>query len=213
MAVTLAYAVGTDASWDDLYDFLDPERPGKRGPFRDRDAERRYDEVVRKLTFYFAGRGCREADDLAMETVYRVAARCAAVVISGPGDRIGYFYGVARNVLHEWLRKTAKRQPATGVDLTTLPAPEPESGRDKEALDRRIQRCLAKLPPGDKRLILSWYSGEGTAKIEHHRQLADELGKSPNALRIQVHRIRKLLEECMFEGMRPSARRGVRARR
>src|SRR5512136_1388581 len=91
-----------EGAWEDLLDFLDPGRPGKRGA--DGDAEARYLEILRKLVCFFAGRGCPDAEDLAMESILRVAAKCGEVDASGHGDRSGYFYGVARNVLHEWWR-------------------------------------------------------------------------------------------------------------
>ncbi|MCK7472213.1 MAG: CHAT domain-containing protein [Desulfomicrobium escambiense] len=58
----------TEASWDALLDFLDPDRAARRGPDRDREAELKYLEVVRKLVFFFAGRGCADAEDLALES-------------------------------------------------------------------------------------------------------------------------------------------------
>lgn len=212
MALTLTRADDADRSWDDLFDFLDPERSARRGPDRDREAEHRYDEVTRKLVFFFAGRSCRDAEDLATETMVRVAAKCATVAVSSPGDRIGYCFGVARNVLHEWRRDAAKRQSA-GTDLSRLPAPDPQPGADKETRHRRLERCLKKLPPRARRLIVSYYSGEGAARIEHHRRLADEFAKSSvNALRIEVHRIRKSLRECVLQATHPGVGRGRRLR-
>jgi RNA polymerase sigma factor (sigma-70 family) len=196
--VPLEHADAADRSWNDLFDFLDPERPGKRGRDRDREAEAKYLEITRKLVFFFAGRACQDADDLAADTVLRVARKCATVTVSAPGDRIGYFFGVARNVLHEWLRDSAKLRSA-GADLTRLPAPDPEPEREKEALHRCLDLCLTKLTPRARRLIVSYYNEERTARIENHRKLAGEFAKSVNALRIEVHRIRKSLRQCVFE--------------
>ena len=103
MTVTVRRSL-TEESWDRLFDFLDPTRRAKEGPNRDRDAEAKFQVIVRKLVTFFASRGCGEAEDLAMETILRVAAKCHEIVVVNPDDRMGYFYGVARNVLHEWQR-------------------------------------------------------------------------------------------------------------
>ncbi len=59
----------TEESWDRLFDFLDPTRGAKEGPNRDKDAEAKFQVIVRKLVTLFASRGCGEAEDLAMETI------------------------------------------------------------------------------------------------------------------------------------------------
>ena len=50
---------------------------------------------------------------------------------------------------------------------------------------------------------MSYYSEEKAAKIERHRRLAEEFGKSVNALRIEVHRIRKVLRLCVSGCVQP----------
>lgn len=191
----------TEGSWDDLFDFLDPNRHEARATDRDSVAEARCLEIMRKLVCFFAGRGCGEAEDLAVETILRVAARCRSVEGAGYADRIGYFYGVARNVLHEWVHNSLREgttREALKHELARLPTPDPRSWSEKERVHRCLELCLAKLTHRARRLILSYYSQERTAKIEHHRSLAAESGKSVNALRIEVHRIRRALQECVF---------------
>ncbi len=198
----------SDGSWDGFLDFLDPGHPEKLGPDRDRAAEAKYLEIVRKLICFFAGRGCVDAEDLAMEAVLRVAAKCKDVDTSGYQDRIGYFYGVARNVLHEWrhdvLRESAKREALRG-ELKRSPTSDPQSWSKREAIHRCLDLCLAKLPQRARRLVLGYYGEERAARIEGHKKLADEFGKSMNALRIEVHRIRKLLRGCVAGCVAPEA--------
>ena len=88
-------------SWEELFNFLDPNRAAAKGPDRNREAESRCAEIMRKLVFFFAGRRCANPEDLAMETVLRVASKCRDVDVSSYADRVGYFFGVARNVVHE----------------------------------------------------------------------------------------------------------------
>ncbi len=190
----------TERSWDDLLDFLDPERPPKQGPDRDEVAQARYVEIVQKLVCFFAGRGCRDAEDLALECVLRVAGKCRDVDTSAYPNRTGYFYGVARNVLRESWRDEARestKRDALKRELARLGILDPQAWSRKEAVHACLERCLAELSHGARRLILSYYGEEGGAKIESHRKLADEFGKSLNALRIEVHRIRATLRQCM----------------
>jgi RNA polymerase sigma factor (sigma-70 family) len=196
----------SERSWDDLFDFLDPDRREKQGSDRDRDAEASYQMIVRKLTVFFAGRGCGDAEDLAVESVLRVAGRCGNIETIGREDRVRYFYGVARNVLHEWhrgaVRESTKREALRG-ELGRWPVSDPQSWSRREAVQRCLDLCLAKLSPRASRLIVSYYREERAARIESHRALANELGKSVNALRIEVHRIRNTLRQCVVACLGP----------
>ena len=197
-----------EGGWEHLLDFLDPSRQGKHGTDRDAEAEARYLETVRKLVCFFAGRGCRDAEDLAMESVLRVAAKCGQVDASAYEDRTGYFYGVARNVLHEWwrdaLRESTKRE-VMRRELARLGTSDPQSWSRKEAVQHCLELCLGELSHRARRLVLSYYGEEGAAKIESHRRLAGEFGKSVNALRIEVHRIRAVLRQCVIGCVHPEA--------
>ncbi len=194
-------------SWDDLFDFLDPTRSAKHGTNRDRQAEAKCLEIMRKLVCFFAARGCADAEDLATDTILRVAAKCREVDGSGYGDRTGYFYGVAHNVLHEshrHLQRESTERDSLRRERERLSSPDPESWKRKEVADRCLELCVGKLGEPARRLIVRYYRNDKTAKIESHRALAKELGKSVNALRIEVHRIRRTLQQCVFECMSPS---------
>jgi len=203
----------TEQSWGALYDFLDPNRPGKTGPGRDEAAAARCLEVTRKLAVFFASRGCGEADDLAAETILRVAGKAAQIARSTGEDPLGYFFGVARNIYLEWLRdarrETVKRESALR-DPTVHPVHDANSWRNEEAVHRCLDRCMATLTGTARRLLVSYYSDEKAAKIERHRRLAEEFGKSVNALRIEVHRMRKVLRQCVLGCVQPALAGGSR---
>ncbi len=189
----------TPESWEALFDFLDPTRPHKQGPNRDADAEDRFQDIERKLVYFFAGRGCSDADDLAMETMLRVAGRCAGLSGTAFTDCIAYFYGVARNVDHERLREAQREmtnRAAVANDPTLLHPAAPPGVTDDDNDHRCLDQCMATLPGEARRLILSYYGGE-TAAIAGHRELARQLGKSANALRIEIHRIKRTLRRCV----------------
>ena len=192
----------SEESWDSLFDFLDPTRRERRPPSRDEHAESRLVELTRKLEYFFASRGCREPEDLATETILRVAAKSSDLAAIEPGERIAYFYGVARNVFHEWLRENRResaRLQSAAQDPTLVSASDPERSADTERHQRCLDRCMDRLSRGAKRLILNYYGAERTARIAGHRQLAEQFGKSLNALRIEVHRIRLTLRQCVLD--------------
>ena len=191
--------------WEDLYDFLDPGRHDEPGAGRDATAEVRCLEIRRKLVCYFAARGCPDAEDLAVDTLVRVASKCRDVDTRGFADRTGYFYGVARNVLHEWQRHAssdAEGRASLRAEFLRLPVPDPRAWAEKEISHRCLAFCLAMLTERARELILSYYREDRGAKIEHHKSLAAEFGKSVNSLRIEVHRIRRTVRECLFERLR-----------
>src|SRR5688572_31873943 len=58
-----------------------------------------------------------------------------------------------------------------------------------------LERCLDQLPPNDRAIIRTYYTGDTTIKIENRRQLAESLGIPINALRIRALRIREKRSE------------------
>jgi len=155
----------------------------------DSDRERaalKYEEIRRRLIKRFRSRGCIEAEDLADETINRVIRRLNEIG-EFTGDCEPYFYGVANKVLMEHQRR---RQPQPPV------ANDVNSNRAEQE-DRCLEECIAKLSDENRELLLQYYQGEGRAKIEQRKQLAEKLGIAPNALRIRAFRIRAALQECV----------------
>jgi RNA polymerase sigma factor (sigma-70 family) len=196
----VAQKVLSEESWDQLFDFLDSTRRVKDSRARDREAEVKYREITRKLVCFFASRGCVEAEDLAMETTMRVASKCAVLSCADYNETVRYFYGVARNVLHEWQRdaeRDHKERDSFRRELGGVPLRDPGEDCQQEVAHRCLERCMTHLTERARRLIVSYYELAKAEKIDRHRTLANEFGKSGNALRIEVHRIRKLLRQCV----------------
>ena len=195
-----------EQAWDQLFDFLDPDRPARVGTQRDGPAQARYAEILRKLACFFAGRGCCDADDLAVEAMLRVAGKSRDLQAVPVGDRLGYFFGVARNVHHEWLRQAARQttlQEEFRREQRRVPPLGAQAREGREAIHRCLDRCLAKLTARARQLIVRYYSEERSAKILDHRRLAGEFGKSVNALRIEAHRVRHTLRLCVLACVQP----------
>ncbi|HEY6923178.1 MAG TPA: hypothetical protein VI653_06915, partial [Steroidobacteraceae bacterium] len=88
-------------------------------------------------------------------------------------------------------------------------SPPEEEDEDAEIVLSALQGCLEELGPGAADLILAYYGGEGSARIEKRRRLAEELGLSVNALRNRALRLREALERCARKklGWRDESRR------
>jgi len=156
----------------------------------DSDRERagiKYEQIRYRLIKIFVARGCAEAEDLADEIINRVTSKLNEIGDEFTGDRERYFYGVANKVLMEYHRR---RQPQ--------PTPSPTVDSDRVEQEYRcLEQCIAQLSDENRELLLQYYQGEGRAKIEQRKRLAEKLGIAPNALRIRAFRIRAALQECV----------------
>src|SRR5256714_14922949 len=74
----------------------------------DADRERAgflYEQIRWRLVTILAARGCTLAEELADETIDRVARRVTDIQHTYVGDKALYFFGVMNNVHHEYLRR------------------------------------------------------------------------------------------------------------
>jgi DNA-directed RNA polymerase specialized sigma24 family protein len=163
---------------DTLLDWLNPDRD---------QAGLKYEEIRRRLVTIFTGRGWHDAEDLADETINRVASLLPERKDKYSGDPALFFYSVANNVHRERWRKRL-RQP--------LPLVNNDSD-DREERFRCLEECLAVLTPENRELVLEYYQEDKQAKIDRRKLLAERLGIAPNALRIRACRIRAALEKCL----------------
>jgi DNA-directed RNA polymerase specialized sigma24 family protein len=166
-------------------------------PDRERAGEI-YETIRYKLVRLFEWRGCASPEDLADETINRVARRLSEGVELRSNDPYGYFCGVAHLLFKEVLRRVSREQRAlTSGDWPPPPADEEEpSDRQLECL----RRCLSRLPADQGDLVLRYYKGNsdsGESNIRNRQQLARQAGIPMNALRIRIHRIRRKLESCV----------------
>lgn len=139
---------------------------------------------------------CPNPDDLADETIDRVAARLAGGELIRT-DLLRYVYGVARNVMLEsWKKKPL--QPGHFED-----APSPDlfvAERERRLTERQLDcflHCLKREPESDRTILLRYYEHRGRQKIESRVRLADELAIPLGALRLRIHRIKIALQRCM----------------
>ncbi len=164
----------------------------------------RYLEIRRRLVRYFERKNCSPADELADETLTRVARRLAEEGEIQHVVPAQYCYTVARFVFLEYQRRPAESQvrPESFVFIDRdLPvAQTPSERHEAESQAKRLEcleTCMRQLPSHHRELILDYYRGERGSKIELRRGLAEQLGLTANALSIRACRIRERLERCV----------------
>lgn len=157
----------------------------------DSDRERageRYEQIRWRLITIFAARNCTVPEELADETIDRVARRVADIEANYKGDKALYFFGVANNVHHEYLKKPAPPENAAFSD---------EDPGEREQVHHCLGQCLDKLPSGSREMMLRYYSQEKQAKIELHKTMAGQMGITINTLRLRVLRLKEKLQPCI----------------
>jgi RNA polymerase sigma factor (sigma-70 family) len=163
-----------------------------------------YVEMRRRLRDYFGRRSCRTADDLADETLTRVARRLEEEGITRDETPARYCYVVARFVFLEHLREAKAHPMVAQVSGDVAPQSSAPSATDTAELARAqeklhvcLQKCLQELDPLNRRIITRYYIGSERVKIDNRRELAESLGLSVNALTVRACRIRTGLQACV----------------
>jgi RNA polymerase sigma factor (sigma-70 family) len=181
--------VVTQQDFDRLLDWLAADRDS---------AGSKYEKIRLRLIKIFTCRGCGEADDLADETINRVTLKLCEIAENYSGDPALYFYGVAQKVHLEYLRKKPLVQESSYVGHEAGQTPWPlETADELEHEYACLEQCMDRLAPENRRLVLEYYQEEKRAKIDHRKQLADQLGIAVNALRIRACRLRAQLQQCV----------------
>lgn len=177
---------GTDVTVESFSSFLE-----WLSPDRDRAGEE-YELLHYRLRTFFAQRRCGFADELADETINRVMVKSAEEHIE---NKLAYFYGVAKNVYREFLRKQRVHLDIEEVTITSAQREEPSFSR--ECLDK----CLKELSPENEELVLDYFSDTKVAKIRARRQMSEALKTTQTALRMRVLRIKHTLKDCVLNCM------------
>jgi DNA-directed RNA polymerase specialized sigma24 family protein len=160
----------------------------------------RYLEIRRRLVAYFDRRNRTAPDILADETLDRVSRtleESGRIKVSPPAR---YCYVVARFVLLEDIRKAERHVPFDETRPVFQRAVPPADAVTQDGSERSLdclRRCLGKLKPPDRDLIVEYYRDAKRRRIERRRQIASRLGITMNALAIRTWRLRASLETCV----------------
>jgi DNA-directed RNA polymerase specialized sigma24 family protein len=166
------------ADFDRLLEWLDPN-PEVAGE--------RYEKIRWRLIAILASRGCHVPEELADETIDRVARRVADIRDTYVGDKAIYFLGVMNNVHHEYLKRP---RPPQMVESH-------EDVGEQERVHSCLDKCLTKLTPHARQIIERYYAENKRAKIRLRRLIANELGITASNLRLRALRIRAKLQMCI----------------
>ena len=157
----------------------------------------KYLEVRSNLTRFFEWRGCSFPEDHADETFNRIARKVEE------GEQIlnpsGYAMGVARLLVLEIMKSRQREQSAlTEIGQVSEPIVDSHDGEDR--LDC-LRDCLQTLSTDNRDLILQYYQGEKSEKIQNRKKLINGLGISVNTLRMRALRVRERLQGCVEQCM------------
>jgi DNA-directed RNA polymerase specialized sigma24 family protein len=164
---------------------------------------RKYVEMRRRLVAYFDRKDCAAPDELADETLNRVARRLEEEGVIESETPARYCYIVARFVFMESLREAKKdhalldaaRRQSSPNHLA--PSDIDEEHQSRERMLDCLARCTSALETTNRDIITRYYIGKERLKIENRRALAEEMGITVNALSIRACRIRDKLEACV----------------
>jgi DNA-directed RNA polymerase specialized sigma24 family protein len=167
----------------------------------DMRAWEKYEDIRRRLTKYFEWNQCIGPEDLADEVLDRVAAKSNGEEIREVDK---YSFGVARFVCleaHKKMQRETHSEDLPGGE-NALPDPHDQSGEMEGRLyqERRLaclRQCLAGLMPGDRDLIIQYYSAEVEKQKTFRRRLAEKAGLQMGTLRVRTNRLREQLERCV----------------
>lgn len=170
-------------------------------------AGRAYQELRAKLIIFFECNRCTEAEELADIALNRVARKlCDGENIHKP---MLYALSVARFVLNEYWRRPEKSD--VSLDETILEfennySAYVENARAQHEAEMRreecMRRCFMQLPAQQRNLLIDYYCCEKGSLVDHRREMAERLRISPNALSIQVHRLRGKLINSLEESLK-----------
>lgn len=191
----------TQTGFDKLLALLDADRER---------AGARYESLRVRLIKLCEWRNCETPEELADAAFDRVMRKIEA------GERIqnveAYAAAVVQFVIKEDARSRAGLAQSIEDDprienLLVAGGPAPHDETDEERL-ACLDKCLAQLADGQRRLITAYYDTDERTMIEARKRLAASEGISPNSLRIRVCRLKTKLEECARDccrELRPTA--------
>ena len=171
----------TQNAFDELLHTLDSDR--------DR-AGNIYQKTRDNLIRFFEWRGCPFPEDHADETINRVAKRVSE------GEEVReltkYFFGVARLLFLEIQKERTRALHA----FANLPQADDCLDSNETRLDC-LKQCLKSISADQRDLIIAYYQGEKTHKIQNRQRLSERLQIPINTLRMRALRLRDQLEACV----------------
>jgi RNA polymerase sigma-70 factor, ECF subfamily len=148
-------------------------------------------------------RNLADADDLYQQTALILWKKFCQY------DRQRSFFawacGIARGEIANFLRSRHRRRLYFSDDLSLQLIEAQAEIADSELEDRRdaLSRCVEKLRPGDRELLVECYADESGVP-----EAADRRGRSPQSVYKTLRRIRRTLFECIGRTLAQESRPG-----
>ena len=176
----------TEESLNRLLGLLDPQDRERAG--------RMYAELRQALEKLFEWRGASRPEELADETLNRVARKVDA---GEPVREVQHYcLGVARLILLESFKKRAREEQSLG-EFSRMQTETAGAVGEGSATAECLARCLTRLTPENRDLVIRYYDGEGAPLSANRRTLSERMGLPPGTLRMRMLRLRQELEECV----------------
>src|SRR5262245_17578311 len=154
----------------------------------DRELARQiYQELRDKLLIFFECRDCAFPEELADETLYRIASDIWAGAQIADLDR--YALSAARSILKDLPPRSART--SSSLEQTQVSSSEEERRRSF------LKRCLLDLSPEERDLLIEYYQGKKHDISIHREEMAERLGMSPGGLDLHIHRLREKLASAL----------------
>lgn len=165
-------------------------------PNRD-EAGLKYEEIRNGLIRFFHYKGCSEAENLADETINRVAKKLSVLNTDNNYKHLTYFYGFASKIYLEYKNKVEKKEVEFENNVHLKEPLSEVSDNLLEGKHKCLESCISKLSAEDKHLIIQYFTKDKSEKFEHRRKLAESLNLSMGNLHVKVYRLKGVLKKCI----------------
>lgn len=170
----------------------------------DRDiAGQKYESIRLRLIKILNYRGCLDSEALADIVFDRIARKIDSLIETFQGDPALYFFNVANKVFLESLRRP---------EMLELSSHLSEKDNNPNNIEDDIQpecvclkKCLTNLSDEKRDLIVEYYSNEKKAKINLHKQIAENAGIKMATLHVRIYRLRLVLQKCVLKCLKNEA--------
>lgn len=185
-------------AFEKLLAWLDPDR---------NRAGERYERLREKLILFFKRRNI-PAEEYADKVFDRIAGMLEKGKVIPTENQEQYCLSVAVYLAKEFWHSRENRlrgdESSTAADnnaVAELLGEERQqtwTGRKKDC----AKDCLGWLTPDQRRLLILYYGGDEETRARNRRRLAKDLRISDEALRLRVHRARRIVRECYEDCLR-----------
>jgi DNA-directed RNA polymerase specialized sigma24 family protein len=154
-----------------------------------------YRQLHQRLILFFRINNAADPEALADEALDRLGRRIGTLQTGDIGSPQAFALGIGRHLRQEDLRRQRRESEAASEWAAVTLA----NDGHHEYLLQALDQCMELMREDQRLLLRSYYQWTGRQKIEHHRQLAEKLGLTMNAMRNRLMRARAELDKCIHK--------------